>query len=358
FVGAWRYVQEDFSAANPLKPIYPENWSDSEINFMSYAQPIEVGNSDVVLSVNYHQVYDFAVEFNRNETTPLSPLAGSTRQMVDREDGKSKGAISAYTLAGGLSMPDWPEISIGVGINWYAQSLLNDYAWQVKKTTTGVTLRDPGPDIVHTPSTSTETFDDVQAHNFTLGLLWDAYEKQENLLTFGLVCHTPFTVGVHREVYRVQSDDSEPNVVDESMDIDFPLSLGAGLNYRFSDSLSAAFDVEWKEWSKFTQKHSDGTEISRISDDTLAYRLGGEYLFLDSARESVLACRGGVFYEPRPAWDKIVPVYGFSAGLGWTLREQFSLDFAYQYRWGEEDLGNIDYKIKEDFFVLSLIRYF
>lgn len=352
FVGAWRSVDEVHSTANPRVSIFPQSWSDSEINFMSYAHPCVLGNTDVVLSVNYHQVYDFGSDFNTYETMPT--FSG---EIVEHEKGKSEGAVSAHTLAGGLSMPDYPEVTVGIGVNWYTQSLLNDYAWQVEKTRT-VTMYSGSVQSDLGKLTATETFDDFRAHNLTLGLLWDAYEKRENLLTFGLVYHTPFTASADRELDITSAGGSSPSV--ESMDIDFPASLGAGMNYRFSDSLSAAFDVEWKEWSKFTQKYADGREISPVGDDTLAYRLGGEHLFLKGAKESVFACRGGAFYEPRPVagYPDSVPVYGFSAGLGWTLREQFSLDFAYQYRWGEEELENFDYSIKEQFLVASLIRYF
>jgi hypothetical protein len=72
----------------------------------------------------------------------------------------------------------------------------------------------------------------------------------------------------------------------------------------------------------------------------------------------MFAYRGGIFYEQRPTWNDILPVYGFSVGLGWTLMEQFSLDFAYQHRWGEQNLEDFDYKIKEQFFVASVIKYF
>jgi long-subunit fatty acid transport protein len=254
-------------------------------------------------------------------------------------------------------MPYYPEITIGMGINWYTQSLLNNYAWQVRKTNTITYVVDP-PIVLS--RTDMEMFDNFRAYNFTFGLLWDAYEKQDNLLTFGLVYHTPFTARVDWELHSTSTSGS--SFIKEDFDIDFPASLGAGVNYRFSSSLSAAFDVEWKEWSKFAQKYADGTRTSPVGDDTLAYRLGGEHLFLEGAREreSLIACRGGVFYEPRPlaGYPDSVPVYGFSVGLGWTLRDQFSLDFAYQYRWGEEDLGNIDYRIEEQFFVASLIKYF
>ncbi len=170
-------------------------------------------------------------------------------------------------------------------------------------------------------------------------------------MTLGLVCHTPFTAEVEQEI----TDTTDPAPDISHLEMDFPLSLGAGANYRFSDSLSTAFDVQWTDWSEFKHDYAGGTSTP---GDTLAFRLGGEYLFLEGARKSVLACRGGAFYEPRPAWDDVLPVYGLSAGFGWTYRERFSLDIAYQYRWGEEDLEDFEYKIKEQFFVASVITYF
>jgi len=260
-----------------------------------------------------------------------------------------------YSLAGGLSMPSHPEITIGASFNWYAQSLLNDYAWQAKSTASLWLV--PGPPFPMSVIETTETFDDFRAHNFTFGLLWDVYLwQEEDPLTLGLVYHTPFTAKVDRESV-INGSPSPP----DRMDIDFPASLGAGANYRISDALSVAFDMEWKEWSEFTQNYADGTSASPIDSDTLAYRLGAEHLtFSESARESVLACRGGLFYEPRPVSNDPdpLPIYGLSAGLGWTVKDQFSLDFAYQFRWGEQDLGNIDYDYQEQLFVTSLIIYF
>lgn len=334
FVGAWKNITIDLSSADSTS-YDGDSWSEGEINFMSYAQPIEVGNKDVVISVNYHQVYDLGIEYREMTADWIV-------------EGKTEGAISAYSLAGGLSIPSHPEITIGASFNWYTQSLLNDYARQARRSVTWL-----GTPFV---TTSTETLYNLKGYNFTFGLLWDVYEKQENLLTLGFVCHTPFTAKVTQKVVDKVVDTSPPTTQGPyHLEIDFPLSLGAGLNYRISDSLSAAFDVEWKEWSEFKYTSYEQTPQS----DTLAFRLGAEHLtFLKGARESVLACRGGIFYESRPAWDDIVPVYGFSAGLGWTVRDQFSLDLAYQFRWGEEDLRYFDYSVEEQFFVVSLIKYF
>jgi long-subunit fatty acid transport protein len=360
FVGTWRSIEKDYTVADPLVSIYPESWSDSEINFMSYAQPLQVENTDVVLSVNYHQVYDFGLEFNQKETGPVE--GSEVFSVVEQEKGKSEGAVSAYTLAGGLSMPDCPEITFGLGINLYARSLHNDHVWQVKKTITDQTYYDSIPSGDPVITTIIDKFDNFRAHNFTFGLLWDAYEKKENLLTLGLVYHTPFTAKVDFDLvsYTSESVPPYPHSI-ERLDIVFPASLGAGVNYRFSDELSAAFDVEWKEWSKFKLEDPSSEQKSPVDENTVAYRLGFEHLSLPRGTEqSVYALRCGAFYEPRPVttYPDPVSVYGFSAGLGWTLMEQFSLDFAYQYRWGEESLKGLEYEIKEQFFVASLIKYF
>jgi hypothetical protein len=322
-----------------------DSWSETQINFMSFAQPIEIWNKDIVISVNYHQVYDFGVEYNGvlEEGTKLTTLKG-----------KSEGSISAYSLAGGLSIPSYPEITIGASFNWYSESLLNDHAWKVKQTW----------DITRPPlppgwGRSTETLNDFHGHNFTFGLLWDVYEMEENLLTLGLVYHTPYTAKIDRELVITTSSGTISGRQD--MEIDFPPSLGAGLNFRISDVLSVAFDMEWKEWTKFKQKYDNGTPTSPYDDDTLAYRLGVEHLtFMEDAVDSVFACRGGLFYEPRPLSDYPDPlkIYGLSAGLGWTVKDQFSLDFAYQYRWGKQDSGNIDFDYQEHLFMGSLIIYF
>jgi long-subunit fatty acid transport protein len=145
------------------------------------------------------------------------------------------------------------------------------------------------------------------------------------------------------------------------MKIDFPASLGAGANYRITPKINVAFDVEWKDWSKFKQKYPDGQSTSPIDNSALAYRLGGQYRILSNPdSDSELACRGGAFYEPRPIANEsdLLPVKGLSTGLGWTVKEKFSLDFGYQYRWAEQDFGNTKYDYNEHMFLTSSIIYF
>jgi hypothetical protein len=351
FVGAWRASAYDYSSADPRISIGDDSWSEWQVNFMSFACPLRVGNANAVLSVNYHQTYNFRTQYNYVEWRPAN--------MVLEVTGESRGAVAAYSLAGGVSLPSLPEIAIGGSFNWYAPSFAGDYAWQVNnKGSLWLTSTDPRFEISHLESQ--ETYDDLRAYNFTFGLLWDAYERDEKLLTLGFVCHTPYTarVDLERAIWTTAGRSTVPAT---SIDIDFPLSLGAGVNYRFSDTLSGAFDGQWTQWSEFKERYADGSSVSPIGSDTLAFRLGFERLwFSEAARRSVFAGRGGVFYEPRPTTNgpDPLPVYGFSLGAGWTVKERFSLDFAYQFRRGSQDLPDFDYDVQEHLLLSSLIVYF
>jgi len=350
FVGIWKTIASDPSAASSNLSMNQDSWDETEINFMSYALPLEIGNRDAVLSVNYHQVYDLSVDYKQT----VSKTVAQVYTADETTTGRWRGAISAWSLAGGVAIPSHPQVTVGASFNWYARSLCNDSVWHgTDRLRTVTDYPYGGPE----PQTTTETLDNLRGYNFTFGLLWDAYERQQNLMTLGLVCHTPFTAEMDHELVVNGVRDPRPYRVD----IDFPLSLGAGLNYRFSDRLSTAVDVQWTDWSDFNVRYTGGTTAP---DDTLAFRWGGEYLtFFEGASQSVLAYRGGVFYEPRPAWDGTLPVYGFSLGLGWTVKERFSLDFAYQFRWGEADGFTVndaefDYGIQEHWFIGSVVVYF
>ncbi len=345
-VGIGRTIANDVTSPASNAALFGDRWTVTEINFMSYALPIAFGNRDVVLSANYHQVYDLAQELSYRVT---EPDGDTTLTSVG-----SEGAISAYSFAGAFSFPSRPEVTLGVSFNWYAESLLDDHARRTKRVDWVVT------DVPNYYSTTTEILDDFQGYNFTFGLLWDAYEREENLLTLGFVCHTPFTAKMNQEVYTDLHTGSRVPSGSSRLEMRFPLSLATGVNYRFSDYTSMAFDAQWTEWSQLSSQYTGGRSSP---DNAFAFRLGGEHLFTGDLGNSVIACRGGAFYEPRPAWNDSLPVYGFSLGLGWTAKDCCSLDLAYQFRWGEGefssgDLEEFDYSIDEHWLISSIIWYF
>jgi long-chain fatty acid transport protein len=360
-VGAWLYSVNHFTSYASSLHFDRETWDQPELNFMSVAVPFTVFGKDVVVSLNYHQVYDFGLD-----TAFTQGIEGANLPVRVRVE--SEGGVAATSLAAGISLT--PSLTFGAAVNVYHNALLNSRdAWEVK--TRGSASGTLGPLPVSFGFENTETFDDFEACNVTLGLLWDVWEKNEKRLTAGFVCHTPYTADVDRrtDARTWLNGEFSRETFRERFEIDFPLSLGAGVNFRFCDEFSAACDVQWTDWSEFEQESRSGERTSPIGggepgrvSDTVAVRLGCEYLI--PLKRSVLALRAGVFYDPRPALDDPMDIYGCSAGFGLS-NNRCSLDFAYQFRYGEDVNGSnlglsseSKYHVEEHWFVASVIFYF
>jgi len=214
FVGAWKTVRGSPSSRTDSLSFDPQSWSLGEVNFLSYAHPLRIGSTDAVLSVNYHQVYDFGLR--AHYVVEDEPEGEAERGDIRRYEEGAEGAVSAYSLAGGLSVPDHPEVALGASFNWYSQSLLDGYARRVEQVeyANGSFYRQ-----------TREVLDDFRGYNFTLGLLWNLYERQENLLTLGFVCHTPFTAHVDQVVEDVNESGRATLRSRGRLALDFPLSL-------------------------------------------------------------------------------------------------------------------------------------
>jgi long-subunit fatty acid transport protein len=362
FVGAWTFDVDHFGSSSRDIRLGRTEWDQPEVNFMSFALPFTVAGKDVVASVNYHQVYDFGLNLKFNQA-----VRGPGTLLPLRLGVKSEGAVAATSLAAGISLT--PSLMLGAALNFYGNRLGGTDAWQVKTRASGHGLLGGLPATVG--FANTETFDNFHAVNATVGLLWDAWAKNDQSLTFGGVVHTPFTADVDRRTDTTTVLNGAVNRLktDENMKINFPLSVGGGVNYRMSDAWSIASDVQWTDWSEFEQRDSSGRRSSPIGGgppghiaDTVAVRLGTEYLIF--LKNSVLALRGGVFREERPALGNAMGVYGYSLGAGWSTK-RYSVDFAYQFRWGDDASGRnlgLDratrYRIEEHMLVASLIVYF
>jgi len=361
-VGAWLFNVDHFFSSSPDIRLARTEWNQPEVNFMSFALPFTVAGKDVVASINYHQVYDFGLNLKFNQV-----VRGPGTLLPLRLSVKSEGAVAATSLAAGISLT--PSLMLGAALNLYGDRLAGTNAWEVKTRASGQGVLGGLPATVG--FANTETFDNFRAVNATVGVLWDAWAKNDKRLTFGGVVHTPFTAEVDRETDTTTVLNGAVNRLktDERMKMDFPLSVGAGVNYRLSDAWSVASDVQWTDWSDFEQRDSRGVRSSPIGGgppghiaDTVAVRLGTEYLIF--LKNSVLALRGGVFREERPALGSAMPVYGYSLGTGWSTK-RYSVDFAYQFRWGDEASGRnlgLDratrYRIEEHWLVASVIVYF
>lgn len=361
-VGTYLSTHQGIDTSNNTLLFDNETISRGDLNFASIAFPFRVFGKNMVAALGYQQVYDFHNSVEVDKISKGSVSQGSyINQKVDFE---SKGGISALTPA--IAIQVMPRLSIGVAVNFYTDEYFDDFAWKQKSIEKSNIIL---PNKVVTETTAFErAFKNFQAINVVPGILWDVWEKEDKRLTFGAVYHMPYTADVDTVTGHTKLNKPEK----DQLKIDFPMSFGAGIGFRYSDALSISMDVTWTDWSKFKQNSEEtigktrplgGVSTDRNINDTYAVRLGTEYLIF--RQKMIIPVRGGLFYDPRPSLDDSADVYGFGVGSGITFKG-FSIDGAYQCRWvnninGEDfDSAYSDTKfdLKEHLFYASIIVYF
>ncbi len=338
-----------------------ETISRGDLNFASVVYPFSVFGKNVVAALNYQQIYDFHSALNYRELVEEGQLSIERKAYFE-----SEGGIGALTPA--LAVRVIPKLCVGVAVNFYTDEFFGNYAWrQIIKAIDNGSF---GFNRYNVESDSSETFKNFHAVNVTTGLLWDVWAKEDRRLAFGAVYDTPYTADVDRVTDSSFTGTFEGDSHERSrFEIDYPMSFGAGLGFRYSDALLLSMDVTWTDWSAYVQKDEDGERrrplgdapASTEVDDTYAVRLGAEYLIF--WQKVIVPVRGGLFSEPRPSLDNPTDVYGFSVGSGITF-ERFSIDGAYQFRWTNnvdgEDFGldGTHFDLTEHLFLASVIVYF
>lgn len=367
-VGSFLSIHQDFDPASTgLLSLNDEGAYTTDLNFASVAYPFKIFGKNLVAALNYQQKYDFHTEIDFSKTIEDPEIEFSDETSTDF---KSKGGIGALTPA--IAMQVMPKLSVGIAVNIYTDEYFGDFAWRetIRKKTTETQF----DSTTFFSSDEEDTFKNFQAVNVTAGMLWDVWEKEEKRLTLGAVFHSPYTADVNRiiDIVSFENGTIKPPVhIREHFEIDFPMSLGAGFGFRYTDALSFSMDVTWTDWSEFEQENDqESLPIGGISkptdreiDDTYAVRFGTEYLLF--RQKMIIPVRGGFFYEPRPSLDDPTDVYGVSVGSGITFK-RFSIDGAYQFRWandGEgEDFGGAlngtTFDLNEHLFLASVIVYF
>lgn len=271
-----------------------------------------------------------------------------------------------------------PRLSVGAAVNFYRNRLAESTTfaettavrWQ-QKTDIRVKILglkgavQPEPMSLFSEGEQTEVkeFSDVEGANVTLGALWNVTGR----LTLGLTADLPYTLDLKEKVTlkakQTRTVDQDGKVtlsrspyeniptVESNVEYDFPLTVGLGAAYRFSDAFSVAGDVSWTNWSDFMFRKEDGTEVNPINHDTAAgdgrldpvtdtwaARLGAEYLFI--LKKTVIPVRAGVFLEQQPGVHDADDIYGASVGTGISIGNVI-FDVAYQARFGSDVLGGV-----------------
>jgi len=348
-VGAYFQRTEDNTFGPHPEASGPQEVDNANLNYLSAAYPFKLLNRNMIVSLNYQNLYDFTRDWDLHGQSPTDTTA--TQDIYFKEDG----SLSAVGLAYAIQVT--PTFSFGLTVNFWQDSLTKN-EWETKSewVISGV-----DSDGAYTATNRDEENYSFSGLNINLGLLWNITAQ----LALGAVLKTPFTADLDykREVDRSIVYPSFPNAnvatsneIEENRELDMPLSYGIGLTYRFSDVLTVSGDIYRTEWDDFVLRDENGNETSPITnkpasetsiDPTHQARLGAEYLFL--LGKNIVPLRGGVFYDPKPAEGSPDKFYGISIGSG-IARGRIVFDAAYQFRFGQNVGANIlaDYDFSQD----------
>jgi len=121
---------------------------------------------------------------------------------------------------------------------------------------------------------------------FSVGL----HYQFNNRLFLGAVVRTPYTVEFTNRFTSIKADTMVNQL---NRKLEYPLTIGAGLEYRFQNILAARinFDFKYEFWSRFKDSRSPGLNFN----DTYTFNAGIEHLFFDK-----IPLRAGFLYRTLP----------------------------------------------------------
>ncbi len=330
--GSWFYQIDDNSFDNMPESSGNQSVSELRIDYLSVVYPFKAWRRNMVVSVNYQNLYDFTREWN----FPLI-FQAQNRYINVNVNYELAGSVSALGVAYCAQIT--PKFSLGFTLNFWEDWLYKN-EWETKLSQNGFGI-DGSKREIH----SYDRFS-FSGFNMNLGLLWNINSK----FTIGGVLKTPFKADMEHEnpfFWQIHNPGSEhlvPYITHLKETIDMPMSYGIGLAYRFSDTFTASLDIYRTEWDDCSITNSTGFEKSPITgkstsethtDPTHQIRMGFEYILVKPKYEIPLCA--GIFYDPVPAEGSPDNIFGLSIGSG-IGKGRFKFDIAYQYRFGN-DIG-------------------
>lgn len=340
--------------------------SEGNLNYLSAAYPFVLLERNMIVALTYQHLYDFTRSWQLHLYHDDGDLFFD--RMVDYNQ---DGALSAIGLSYAVQII--PTLSAGITFNIWNDGFGNNNWTQNTFYSAEGRL---GQYRLHDTYYNIDSYA-IEGYNFNLGFLWRITES----LTLGGVFKSPFTADVDHDASLMQSiilpDDPSFGPVWEieqegsyNEELDMPMSYGMGVAYRFTDALTASFDLYRTEWGDMIYTDHEGVKTSAISnipedqsdiDATVQARAGVEYLIIKP--KYIIPLRGGVFYDPAPSEGSNDDFYGVTLGTGFGWK-RYIFDVGYQYRFGS-DVGSAIYKsgelsqdVSEHTFYASLIVHF
>ena len=364
-VGNWFHRTEDVDFANHPEASGSQTVSKEDLNYLSIVYPFNFFKLNMVVSLNYQKLYDFARELDFQHR--LETMSDSIKIIDDSKwHHEQSGRFSAIAIAYCVQIV--PQLSFGFTMNIWDNNLTPNKWEEISHSTGTLTVEYAGIPITRHVKREEKNEYSFNGLNFNIGMLW----RITNKLTTGLVLKTPFTADIKHKQSLIDQNQQNESTYDEKLDM--PMSYGIGLSYKISDEFRISADVYRTQWQDYIYTDSDGKKISPITnkskdesdiDPTCQVRFGMEYLLINPKSHYVIPLRAGVFYDPVPAQASPDDYYGFSLGSGFSM-ERYAFDIAYQYKFGN-DVGasftegttlSQDQDVEEHMVYSSFIIYF
>lgn len=363
-VGGFLWRSEDKYFEGHPEASGKEDVNESALNYFSGAYPFVFADHNMIISLNYQNLYEFNRHWSYMYEYPASSIYSAPAQFSYDQ----QGALYALGLAYSLEITS--NFSVGATLNYWGDFLYEN-SWKQDYFTK--TQFDLGGIPVSYANHKTEQYG-FEGWNAVFGFLFRVGEH----FTLGGVFKTPFTANIHHTISEDEQTDfptlnyteTYSGSTSQNAELNMPMSYGLGLAYRFSDLFTLSADIYRTHWDDFTLKNDKGVKTSPISgknsdesdiDPTTWFRFGAEYLIIK--KKYVFPLRAGIFYDPAPAEGSPDDFYGFSLGSGVGYKD-YIFDIAYQYRHGNDVSGamwqgsNLPIDVDEHKIYCSLIVYF
>jgi long-subunit fatty acid transport protein len=367
----------------------------AEFNYVSAVLPFDRFGRHMVFSLSYLNQFRFDKDFFAHSEKssefqtpgpigpfgPVTPLFTTFDERNDRSH--ASGSLSSLTPALGFDIGK--KLSLGVAVNIWNDGVTGNSAFSrtrysdnfqtlsrtITNQGTGAKTTETMPRQDLGTSTDHNQYAVDEGYSFSVGALYRVNQH----LSLGVVVKPAYTLELdhQRVVTQVISGATVvPVDLDLDSELEFPWVVAAGAAIRPNDQLTVSADLTWTQWSEYRFR-SNGVESNPFkatattrSDDTLAARLGCEYVIIRNSTLIPLLC--GVGYDPTQRDNVIYKFYTVSVGAGIQLNDRWNIDFAYEYRWGNDvnepavgvltagDDGSQD--VRRHSAMISLIRYF
>jgi hypothetical protein len=343
------------------------------LNYLSAVVPFMFFRQNAVFSLNYQHLY----EFSQKNIAQRRVIVSGASSGIHLEDQKHQSG-SLDTVSPALALQIHPRFFLGLTFNFWG---LVDSGWENLSINYTEGIGVLGKHREHK-----EVYEDYDFSGFNMhiGFLFKSrYHKirgKNMRFRIGGVIKTPFDADIRHEKREflftdypedpVNNDYYESPPIFRDFTLKMPLSYGLGISWDFSHYFSVACDVYRTHWESYILKYSTGEEWSPINIElkedadikpTTQVRLGAEYIIENTRRR--IPIRVGAFYDPEPAGGRPDDFYGISFGSGIIYNDLFSLDFAYQFRFGRKrnaevlQYKDISGEVSQHFFYASVIYY-